>query len=393
MDCIRTAQGRRASAASLVSWRGGSILRSSTTIHTTLPGEADSPFPLPLLLRILHPMKPVICNYYLTYRCNARCGFCTIWQDRSVPASAEADISTVAANLSDVREAGVKIVDFTGGEPLLYERLPEALGQAKRLGLRTTITSNGIRYPERAAELRGLVDILQFSLDGPDAATHDAVKGVPSFDRVMESVKTARRIGERPTFIHTVTDAGLPMVADVIALARSMRVPLFLNPCFSYGDTPGISRAGARRLGELAAGGGVSIDRGFLRFVADGGNDPVEPSCLAVSSTIVISPDDKLMLPCFHFRTSALPIGGRLAEILASRPVELEKHRAGRYPFCHGCTVYCYMRASLFRRPNRYLLPSLTSAAKYLYEYFRAPRRSSSRTESEPPASSGPEIS
>ena len=28
-------------------------------------------------------MKPVLCNYYVTYRCNAKCGFCDIWEQPS----------------------------------------------------------------------------------------------------------------------------------------------------------------------------------------------------------------------------------------------------------------------------------------------------------------------
>ena len=26
---------------------------------------------------------PVLCNYYVTYRCNAACGFCDIWEKPS----------------------------------------------------------------------------------------------------------------------------------------------------------------------------------------------------------------------------------------------------------------------------------------------------------------------
>jgi len=318
-------------------------------------------------------MKPVICNYYVTYRCNARCGFCAIWSDTSVPASKEPPPDTVRRNLEDVKRAGVKIVDFTGGEPLMYEHLPEALFHAKKTGLRTTVTSNGILYPERAEEMKGLVDILQFSIDAADRETHDSVKGVESFDAVVKSIETARRLGERPTLIHTVTDGNMENVPRVIELARSLRVPLFLNPCFTYPGTRGISREGAERLLRLATGRGVTIDRGFVKFVIDGGNRRDKPACKAVSSTIVISPDDRLLLPCFHYRKKALPIEGRLPELLESSAVEEERRREGTYGFCEGCTVYCYMRASLFRSPNRYLIPSLLSAVKYVYEYYRAP--------------------
>ncbi|MBT4485501.1 MAG: radical SAM protein [Candidatus Latescibacteria bacterium] len=315
-------------------------------------------------------MKPFICNYYVTYRCNARCGFCAIWKDRNVPSSQEAPADVVCRNLTDIKRAGTKFVDFTGGEPLLYEGLPEVLDFAKKAGLRTTVTTNGICYPDRAADMAGKVDVLQFSLDSANAREHDAVKCVPSFDSVMESVETARSLGERPSFIHTVTDENLSSVPDVIQLARSLKVPLFINPCFSYPGNRGLSREGAVKLGALARGKGVMIDRGFLRFFIDGGNRCGNPRCLAVSSTIVISPDDKLIIPCFHYKTRELPIGGKLLELLASDEVINERRNEGRQPFCEGCTVYCYMRASLFRKFDRYFLPTILSAAKYTYEYY-----------------------
>ncbi len=320
-------------------------------------------------------MKPVICNYYLTYRCNAKCGFCNIWQDTTVPVSREASSDTVCGNLADLRALGVKVVDFTGGEPLLYSGLPEVLACAKHHNLRTTVTSNGILYQKRAREIAGLVDILQFSIDAADKDSHDHVKGVRCFDAVTESVQIARELGERPTFIHTVTDDNMPQVGEVIACARSLRVPLFLNPCFSYFGNQGLSEENARMLGNIARGPGVTIDRGFLKFLIDGGNRTDSPRCLAVTSTIVISPDNKLILPCFHFKTKEIPIEGNLPEIRECPDVLEIKQYEGSYPFCEGCTVNCYMRASLIRRLDRYFLPSLLSAIKYVYELYRPSKK------------------
>jgi len=63
--------------------------------------------------------KPVLCNYYVTYRCNAKCDFCDIWEKPSPLIT----IEDVESNLLDLRKLGVKVIDFTGGEPLLHPRL------------------------------------------------------------------------------------------------------------------------------------------------------------------------------------------------------------------------------------------------------------------------------
>ena len=71
---------------------------------------------------------PVLCNYYLTYRCNAKCGFCDIWQQPSP----YINLKNVEANLTDLKKLRVRVIDFTGGEPLLHRQLPEMLKLAKK---------------------------------------------------------------------------------------------------------------------------------------------------------------------------------------------------------------------------------------------------------------------
>ena len=123
-------------------------------------------------------MKPVLCNYYVTYRCNAACGFCDIWEQPSPMIS----LDDARRNLDDLRRLGVRIIDFTGGEPLLHTRLHDLLAMAKARGFLTTVTTNGLLYPKRARQLAGLVDLLHFSIDSSDPAEHDASRGVHGFD-------------------------------------------------------------------------------------------------------------------------------------------------------------------------------------------------------------------
>ena len=75
-------------------------------------------------------MKPILCNYYVTYRCNATCGFCDIWEQPSPMIS----LDDARRNLDDLRRLGVRIIDFTGGEPLLHTRLHDLLAMAKARG-------------------------------------------------------------------------------------------------------------------------------------------------------------------------------------------------------------------------------------------------------------------
>jgi MoaA/NifB/PqqE/SkfB family radical SAM enzyme len=87
---------------------------------------------------------PALCNYYLTYRCNARCVFCDIWQKPS-PYVVWEDYIT---NLNSLKKLKVRIIDFTGREPLLHPRLPQMLEKAKASGFLTTVTTNCLLYPK-----------------------------------------------------------------------------------------------------------------------------------------------------------------------------------------------------------------------------------------------------
>ena len=140
--------------------------------------------------------KPVLCNYYLTYRCNAKCGFCDIWERPSPYATLE----NAEANLKDLKRLGVKVIDFTGGEPLLHRQLPELLALAKSMKFITTVTTNALLYPKYAERLQGKIDMLHFSLDSPIQEEHDRMRGVACFDAVMRSIAIAKSLGERPRY-------------------------------------------------------------------------------------------------------------------------------------------------------------------------------------------------
>ena len=51
-------------------------------------------------------MAPLVANYYLTYRCNARCHFCDIW---ALDPGKEADFDTIEHNLERFKALGSQI--------------------------------------------------------------------------------------------------------------------------------------------------------------------------------------------------------------------------------------------------------------------------------------------
>ena len=209
-------------------------------------------------------MRPILCNYYITYRCNARCKFCEIWRKRS---DSQADFHQIKANLRDLRRLGVIFVDFTGGEPLLHKDLPQVLREAKRLRFITSVTTNCLLYPDLAREIKGLVNFLHFSLDSPLREENDQIRGARCFNKVLESIEVAKSLGEKPDILFTVTNQNYNRIAEMAQLAAEERLILIVNPVFSYFDNEALGREALQHLRSFQHKPFVYINRAFLSLI------------------------------------------------------------------------------------------------------------------------------
>lgn len=306
---------------------------------------------------------PILCNYYVTYRCNATCSFCDIWEKPSPYITLE----NATENFKSLRKLGVKVIDFTGGEPLLHRQLDYLLHEAKRQGFITTVTSNGLLYPKSASKLRGLIDMLHFSLDSPDQEEHDASRGVKCFDKVMESIQIAKSLGERPDILFTVFEKNIHQIERIW---KEICIPndliLILNPVFEY-NTVG-SQLSSEALKQLRFWGKQStiyLNDGFIQLRLDGGNHIDKPVCRAGSTTIVISPENKLILPCYHLGLKAFDINDNLFDLYHSDEVQQLVTLEGRLPACEGCAINCYMQPSFAIEVSKYWWKALPSTLKY----------------------------
>ena len=308
---------------------------------------------------------PVLCNYYLTYRCNATCGFCDIWERPS----GYVDMDTFQSNLKDLKKLGVKVIDFTGGEPLLHQQLPEFLALAKQHGFITTVTSNGLLYPKNAPRLTGLIDMLHFSLDSADEAMHDTMRGVTCFSMVIESIRIAQSLGERPDILFTVFGQNIDQIGPVYEdIILPNNLILILNPAFEYNDLGVDDALSEEQLDTLSWWGkqkNVYLNEAFIALRKDGGNHIEHPVCKAGSSSLVISPDNKLITPCYHLGEQEIPIDNNLYALYTSNKVQEAIALEGTLPACEGCAINCYMQPSFAVEMNKYWWKALPSTIKY----------------------------
>lgn len=311
---------------------------------------------------------PILCNYYLTYRCNASCSFCTIWERPSGYVKDE----DFFQNLKDLKKLKVKVIDFTGGEPLLHRSLIPFLHIAKKMGFITTLTTNGLLYPKYAEQMKRLVDMLHFSLDSFDENQHNTARGIGCYNSVLQSIEIAKKLNEKPDILFTVSSQNIDQLEKVYQnISFPNGLILIINPIFHYkgmSQENSLSKDDLEYLLQFSNQKKVYLNKAFVTLRLDGGNHIETPVCKASSSTLVISPDNKLILPCYHLGLDEIAINSNLYDLYHSPLVNYHKENEGRFPECDGCTVNCYFQPSFAVEMNAYFFKALPGTISYMIQ-------------------------
>lgn len=304
-------------------------------------------------------MRPLVANFYATYRCNDACEFCRMWQDESLQATAESPLEETKKALAEIRDMGVPYLDVTGGEPLLREDIAEILKFAKEKGFYVSLTTNCLLYPEKAEAVTPFVDRLLFSLDSPIPDEHDRIRGTACFDKFVESAKAARSLGKVPTINFTATRDSIAYLPEMVDLARQYDALLWINPVFDFEKLEGFEPETIEHIKYYSGNGNVAMSRAALEFIGSFGNNEKRPRCRASAATITVTPDLCLMIPCFKNKKGKIKIEGSVKETLESSKGLLKDQ--GRMDICHGCMMWSYMIPSFFSRVDKYFFLSLWS--------------------------------
>lgn len=323
-------------------------------------------------------MFPLAAYYYLTYKCNSRCAYCDIPTKLENLPIRETDPELIIENLAALRRLGVKAVDFTGGEPLIYPHLSTVLRAAKEMGFFTNLANSGTLYLNHARKLHGLIDNLIFSLSTTDPVEYKKERGIDGYHKVIESIKLAKRLGDQPSILATATPKSIWGLEKVVRLAQELDVIVLLGPVFDYisVDNDLLSKEGVAELKRLAAMDHACVNWAFLEFYINGGNQREKPRCKAISSAVVISPDDHLLLPCYHMHDERLKIKheshrSNLDELWRSAHVQGRRKQEGTWSFCQGCTVWPYFDVSFMWPPDKYFFLNLRTKGRWAKHRIR----------------------
>lgn len=274
------------------------------------------------------------CIYYLTFACNDTCEFCNIWNDKECQGFKEAPLEKHIENLALAKKSGATTLNVTGGEPLLYEKLPAFLEAAKKLDFYITLITNGILYKDRAKELTGLIDKTFFSLDYPLKEDHNRSRGIDCFTNVISSIQLAKDNGEHPAIYFVITRDSVRFLPEMLELAQKLGVIAHVHPVYDFQGMTGFEARTYDHIKYYFKRPNVRINLAELEFLKNHGNKTLFPRCRASQTTITFLPDAELASPCFFNR------GGK----------------QGKENICYGCARTPYMLPSFRLGLDKYRL-------------------------------------
>ena len=193
--------------------------------------------------------RPVpLVTLYLSERCNSRCVTCDYWRHGRVDMTLE----SVRRQLPALAALGTQTILVSGGEPLLNREWLAIAQLLRAQGLNLWLLTSGLSLAKHASRVSELFESVTVSLDGTNAQTYAAIRGLDAFDKVCEGMRATAALGMTVQVRVTVQRANYLEMPDFVALCREN---------------------GARQVSFLAAD--VSNPHAFGRNLPDGFADDI----------------------------------------------------------------------------------------------------------------------
>ena len=169
---------------------------------------------------------PEIVGWEITNQCNLRCAHCfTAASRRSHNELTTEECRRIIDSLATL---GVKMIGWTGGEPLLRNDLEELTEYAWNKRIRSNITTNGVLLDrERAHRLiEAGCHTVQISLDGSTSEMNRRIRGTSDedFEHIVQAIRICKDLGARVVMASLVGRENLDDTRKMIELGSREEV-------------------------------------------------------------------------------------------------------------------------------------------------------------------------
>ncbi len=167
--------------------------------------------------------QPIYVVWELTLACDLACRHCGSRAGKARPN--ELNREEALSLVGELARAGTREITFIGGEAALYPAWLEVVAEARRLGIRPTLTTGGRRFGASAAEAAAQAGMqaVSISVDGLEGV-HDRLRAVPgSFQACAQAAQAVRSAGMDLHLNTQFNLLNLPQVAALAALGLDWR--------------------------------------------------------------------------------------------------------------------------------------------------------------------------
>lgn len=190
-----------------------------------------------LRLKLTGRNEPVFVCFFLTNRCNLRCTYCFVVDEKIDRRTLSAEFTREEAFrfVDEFYALGTRMMFLLGGEPLLHKHIGEIVEYIVAKGIVLHVVTNGTLLAENCAAVRKAHAVC-VSLDGV-GEVNDRLRGEGVYDRALAGLIAAREQGVRCRIHSVVTRGNLRRFGETARLARELGVPLTVSPPTHIGTT------------------------------------------------------------------------------------------------------------------------------------------------------------
>ena len=184
--------------------------------------------------------KPLILSHLITNRCNANCPGC-LWKNNTKSTENELDTGTIINLYQQAKDYGLMAVVIWGGEPLIRNDIDVVLSSAKRIGLLTSIITNGFYLPEKHSKIAPFLDLLLVSIVIPSPKNDDffAIPGI--FEKATKGIELIKRANPncKINIISLVNKLNRGYIKEIVQFSDNMNIPVTFQAMntIDYGST------------------------------------------------------------------------------------------------------------------------------------------------------------
>jgi radical SAM protein with 4Fe4S-binding SPASM domain len=160
-----------------------------------------------------------------TYRCNLKCDHCYS-SSESTTAIEELTTSEGKKLVEQLAEIKCPVVLFSGGEALLRPDIFELLAEAKKIGLRTVLSTNGTLINSKRSEriIATGVSYVGISVDGPENFHDNFRNSRGSLKAAIAGIKNCQAAGLRTGLRFTITKQNAKFIPFAFELAAELSI-------------------------------------------------------------------------------------------------------------------------------------------------------------------------